>query len=431
MLKLYRSINKEINKILRIDIRFLLLVCLLFTLPSFEALKNIFALLFVVSWVYVSRKNKEWGGKWIIIDSIFLMWILAGIFVSVNAVKTHHFPGDNYTDIVRFILISWVVSRTYFSRERLIQLAFVIVFATFISLIFSYFLGHGQFKELYSVGHINHSAIYLVITYAISLALLFFNSYNINNYQKIALIVSCLAFAFTVVNSGSRAAAGILVIITLFDFVFLLLKLKKLSLIIGIVTLATFIGVFSTQYPRYTVESFEKETIAKLENFFYDDDRKKIREFSYYAFKTNPLFGVGFGNFGLLKANDIKQAIIRDKKVFEDNKYSSSSHTHNVYYNYLVSGGILIFSIFAWFWIFIFWIICKMFVLNSLRHYRLKYPENEWIIVSAIGAVLVTLGIGLVNTTLHHEHGILTMFVIGLLISQFRKIVKSEELAKE
>ena len=72
-----------------------------------------------------------------------------------------------------------------------------------------------------------------------------------------------------------------------------------------------------------------------------------------------------------------------------------------------------------------------MFVLNSLRHYRLKYPENEWIIVSAIGAVLVTLGIGLVNTTLHHEHGILTMFVIGLLISQFRKIVKSEELAKE
>ena len=33
---------------------------------------------------------------------------------------------------------------------------------------------------------------------------------------------------------------------------------------------------------------------------------------------------------------------------------------------------------------------------------------------------MVNLLIGLVNTTLHHEHAILSMFVLGLLISQYR-----------
>jgi len=41
---------------------------------------------------------------------------------------------------------------------------------------------------------------------------------------------------------------------------------------------------------------------------------------------------------------------------------------------------------------------------------------------------LVDLGIGWVNTTLHHEHAILSMFVLGLLIAQFRKIKLLDEL---
>lgn len=199
-----------------------------------------------------------------------------------------------------------------------------------------------------------------------------------------------------------------------------MIKLKKLSLFFIVITFAVFIGLFSTGQPRYSAESFEKKVVYQLEHFFYDEERKKIREFSYYAFKTNPLFGIGFGNFGHLNKNDIKQAVLRYKSVFDDDIYSPSAHTHNLYYNYLVSGGLLVFSIFAWFWIYIIWIITKLVVLNSISKYRLKFLENEWILLSAISVVFITLGIGLVNTTLHHEHAILSMFVLGLLISQYR-----------
>ena len=96
MQKTFKLVNKEINKLARVDIRFLFLIGLLIFLPSVESLKNIFAFLFVVSWVVVAKKNNDWGGKWQIIDSIFLLWILADIFVSINAIITHQLPGEGF-----------------------------------------------------------------------------------------------------------------------------------------------------------------------------------------------------------------------------------------------------------------------------------------------------------------------------------------------
>ena len=116
--------------------------------------------------------------------------------------------------------------------------------------------------------------------------------------------------------------------------------------------------------------------------------------------------------------DDIKALVLKEKKVFDKNLYLTSSHAHNVYLTYLVSGGLLIFSIFIWFWFYIVWVIIKLITRR----------ENEWIVLSGIGVVLVNLGIGWVNTTLHHEHAILSMFVLGLLIAQFRKTELIEEL---
>ena len=156
------------------------------------------------------------------------------------------------------------------------------------------------------------------------------------------------------------------------------------------------------------------------QQFLDDTSRQRMRAFSYYAFKTNPILGIGFKNHGQITMEDIKDAVIKDKGVFDINSniYQTSSHAHSVYYTYLVSGGLLIFSIFAWFWFYIAWVIIKLITRR----------ENEWIVLSGIGVVLVDLGIGWVNTTLHHEHAVLSMFVLGLLIAQFRMSELIEEL---
>ena len=55
MQKTFKLVNKEINKLARVDIRFLFLIGLLIFLPALEAPKNLFAFLFVVSWVVIAR----------------------------------------------------------------------------------------------------------------------------------------------------------------------------------------------------------------------------------------------------------------------------------------------------------------------------------------------------------------------------------------
>ena len=128
-------------------------------------------------------------------------------------------------------------------------------------------------------------------------------------------------------------------------------------------------------------------------------------------FKTNPMLGVGFGNYSQISKSDIEEAVLKDLGVYDWNNYMESAHAHNVYYNYLVSGGLVIFLIFVLFWLFILWAIFKL----------VKAKNSDWIVISSFSVLLINLGIGFFNTTLHHEHAIFSMFVLGLMISRFRQ----------
>ena len=397
------------NKFSEFDVRYLILIGLLVFLPGIESLKNIFAFLFVLSWVFLAKKNNDWGGKWRIIDSIFLLWIAADIFVSINAIITHQLSGSNFRDVIRFVLIAWVLSRTFFPREKLIQLALIAIIATVVTLGYSYYSTGGILKELHSVGHINHTAIFLVIAYSISLSLLIVDFNRLNKYQKLTLTFATLVLFYATLDTNSRAAFGLLTIITLIDFIYLIVRSKKISIFFGISGVFILIGFIFMQNPPQGLKQ-----IIDSEHILQDDVRSRVRNFSYYAFKKNPLFGIGFGNYGQLTTEDIKSLVIKDKGEFDPNRYLPSSHAHNVYYTYLVSGGLLLFSIFLWFWFYIIWIIIKLRSNN----------ENEWITLCSISILLINLGIGWVNTTLHHEHAILTMFILGLLMSQYRHIQK-------
>tara|TARA_B110000003_G_scaffold243405_1_gene251847 strand:- start:8493 stop:9719 length:1227 start_codon:yes stop_codon:yes gene_type:complete len=395
-----------IIKIAELDIRFILLIGLLVFLPTLEAPKNIFAFLFVFAWVIIAKKNHNWGGKWETIDTIFTLWILFDIIISINAMITHQLSGEGFRDIFRFVLIGWCLSRTNFVKERHTQAALIAVVAVVISLIYSYYVGQGNLKELYSVGHINHTAIYLVLAYSISLALLLFNFNNLSFYQKVTLTLTSIALFIAILDTHSRAAFGILIVITLLDFIFLIIRLKKISLLLASIAFFMTLGILFSQNPPVALQR-----IQAYDTIFDLSTRTPINNFSYYAFKANPFFGVGFKNYSTIELDDIAEIVIKDKNIFDKNLLMNGSHAHNIYFNYLVSGGLLIFSIFAWFWLYIFMIIIK----------SLKSPENDWVSLSATGVLLVNLGIGVVNTTFHHEHAILSMFVLGILISKFRR----------
>ena len=397
------------------DWKFLFLGAMLFFLPGIEALKNIFAFLFVISWVLYSKKENNWGGRWRAIDTIFLLWIFIDIAISVNAVISHQLPGGGFSDIFRFVLIAWVISRTNIPSKKISKLALIAIIGTVFTLAYSYFSFNGELKELHSVGHINHTAIFLVIAYSISLSLLLIEFKNNKLNKKIILLLTTIILFFASIDTGSRAAFGLLIIVTLVNIIILIVKLKKFSVALGFFGIIFSIGIIFAQNPPAALINIQNEGLFPSEH----SERKRINNFSYYAFKNSPLFGIGFGNYHLLaniKNQEIKNFIVEEKGVFDHSLFLAASHAHNVYLSYLVSGGILIFSVFIWFWFYIVWIIFKL----------ISSKENQWVVVSSICIVMINLLIGLVNTTFHHEHAILSMFVLGLLASKYRNALESK-----
>ena len=399
--------DRLISHLKQYDVRFIFLALMLIVLPSFEAPKNLFAVLFVASWVFTSQRDKNWGGRWRLIDTIFLLWILADIAVGINAIIAHNQPASGSRDIIKFVLVGWAISRSGFTIRQIISLCVIaIIFAT-IPLAYSYLnCNGGVCVELNSVGHVNHTAIYLLIVYIISLSLLIFNFKNMSNYLKVVLIATTGILAYVVIDTHSRAATGLLVIITLMAMLYSIYYYRNwYSLIISIllISLASVVLVYN---PPVIVHKF-----ATASNLFGDSGRQKIRNFAYYVFKIDPILGTGIGNFPNFGHDDIKDLVIQDEGVYDKSQFAPLAHPHNVYYAYLTGGGILLLSVFLWFW---------LQIMNII--YRVNKRSNEkWIVFSSVSVVMAVLSIGWVNTTLHHEHALIAMFVLGFVISMERK----------
>ena len=409
------------------DSRYIFLLLLLVVLPSFEALKNLFALLYVVSWSVISYREKNWGGKWRVIDTMLLFFFFGNIVVTLNAFIFNDLSARGMNDLIRFLLILWVLSRHILTKKQMITVCMVAVFSTAISLIYSFIMcpQGGICLELNSVGHVNHTAIYLAIAYSIALSLLLTNYSLLLGYQRVLLILSTLFLAYAAIDSNSRAASGLLILVTLSIFLFSAVVQYK-SWRFGLITVLFLIlgSLIVINNPPNVIEKFKTS-----ESLFDDSKRKNIRNFSYYAFKTSPLLGVGFGNFNKLGHEHIKDKVIEDLGIYEKEKYAPSNHPHNVYYHFLVGGGIVMFSAFLWFWIQIIVSIWRVSKENDRKELRyidnvevIEYRDDRLIILSSSMVVLIVLGIGFVNTTLSHEHAILSMFVLGMLLSKDREL---------
>ena len=402
-------IQNFISYIKEQDAKFIFLALMLIVLPSLEAPKNLFTVLFIVSWVFISKRDKNWGGGWKLIDTIFLLWILADIAVGINAIVAHNQPASGSKDIIKFVLVGWAISRSSFTIHQMIDLCVIAIIFTVMPLAYSYLnCNGGTCVELNSVGHVNHTAIYLLIVYAISLSLLVFNFKNIGNFLRATLVLTSVVLFYVVIDAHSRAASGLIVIITLTALLYSIYYYRNWTSLIVSVLLISLASVVLVYNPPPVVNKFINGT-----DLVGDSPRQKIRNHSYYVYKSNPILGVGFGNYVHFGHDEIKEIVISEEGEYDSNKFLPSAHPHNVYYTYLVSGGLIMSSIFILFWLNILQII-----------YSFNKGSNEkWLIFSSVGVVMTVLGVGLVNTTLAHEHALIAMFVLGLLISRYRKLI--------
>lgn len=384
--------------------KFLFLALMLAVLPILEAPKNLFALLFVLSWVVIAKTSRDWGGRWRSIDTIFLLWILADIAVGLNAVIVHDQPANGSKDIIKFVLVGWAISRAGFTTKQMIHLSLVAIVSTVIALAYSY-LNCGC-PRLHSVGHINHVAIYLLLVYIISLSLLIFNFKNIGNLVRILLILTSVVLAISVIDTNSRASSGLLVAVTLMAMLYAIYLYRSWCVVTISALFISIVLVASINNPPRVINKF----IHGMSLISDDSPRQKIRNFAYYVFKIDPILGTGMNNFPNLDHGDIRELVVKDKGVYNKREFSPHAHPHNVYLTYLSGGGLVLFSVFAWFWLEVVRIIYK----------ARNFANERWLMFGSAGMTMSVLGVGWVNTTLAHEHALIPMFFIGLLVSKYR-----------
>ena len=141
------------------------LIGLTAVLPLLEAPKNLLWLLYVVVWIANRLRAGDFGGRWDRWDSVIAAWIGAAFaavaFAGLGA------EWRDCVDVVRYGSVLWMMKRSRYSERVLVALLVALAAGTVVALAVGYYrillTTNYQFLGLKSVGHVNHSAIYLAI----------------------------------------------------------------------------------------------------------------------------------------------------------------------------------------------------------------------------------------------------------------------------
>jgi O-antigen ligase len=133
------------------------------------------------------------------------------------------------------------------------------------------------------------------------------------------------------------------------------------------------------------------------------------------TWRQSPLWGVGPGNLPEVTREQIEAWVTSRGMPFEASRYTWRLHAHNLYFNTLAERGLLGLSALL--------ALAALWAHQLIRHRPSPAADAmRWTAWGAglSGFTLVFVG-GLFNTTLHHEHGMLAMLCLAMLLNLSRE----------
>ena len=223
-LALFKKIYFD-NKLKFLELTFLSLF--LAFLPSLEAPKNIFLVSYLITALY--RQSQLPSSKWCIWDWVFLSLILSSLLSALFPGVPGGMEWKGFRGMLLWIAFGWTLYRSDYNEPEKRYLFVFAILMTLPPLIWglmeSLILHTKDALQLHSVGHVNHSAIYLSMTVGASLSFLLS---QFQKAQKKCIFIATLLFIFlisSVIISQSRGAFGIV-----FLLAYALFLLSKLSI---------------------------------------------------------------------------------------------------------------------------------------------------------------------------------------------------------
>ena len=401
---LQQTYSKNFSKLLEM----IFLTLMLLSLPSLEAPKNIFLILFLTTALYrqwSETKTKPWSfWDWVFfsyISSSFLSALFAGIS-----------PGNawgGFRGMLIWTSFAWLLSRSKYSPQEITWLIWIAILGTLPPLIWGlieYMIIHTKGNlELHSVGHVNHSAIYLgiILGAALSVSLSLWKTAGI--FKKLVLLSLPIFFFIAIIIGQSRGVFGIS-LIRLSLIILLIPNSNQIKLIaFGI------FGIILALMPVMNAAIIQKQIATQNANAIMSD-RDRVWNVSLEAAHFYPVFGIGNGNWGLITLDDLKKSRVERGLPFDEKIYGlEHRHSHSLYLTALVERGVVGFLT-------LMVLMSSWFILLIKTYTKLKkLTPGAYLWGASLSAWIVTCGVGVVNSTFHHEHAILAFLFLGLHLS--------------
>lgn len=386
------------------------LVALCFFLPLLEAPKNLLWIAYVLTWLINRVRRRDFGGRWDAWDTLIAVWIASGFVVAVFAgLDGQQWRGAS--DLVRYGSVLWMVKRArYDERERRWILGALVV-STLVGLAFGYRdLWRGTAPsgtlELHSVGHVNHTAIYLAIMFGVCASAIFTRWHAWGAAARAAgLAVAALVLASLVVTA-SRGAVGVaLAMLPLLAAAWWPRSRVPLTSSVAVVAaVVVFLIAGGAQVVRKQLQNAQDENVLSFRDGVW---RAAIATWQRY-----PWFGVGMDNYSLATMERLRAWDAEAGRTHDPKRYYYISHGHSLYFNTLAERGLFGSIVLAA-------VLAAWGVALLRRRPRAHDPDDDWLAWGcAAAAWTVTVAAGTVNTTLHDEHAILAVLLLGLWLSR-------------
>ena len=398
------------NKLKFLELAFLSLF--LVFLPSLEAPKNIFLAGYLITALY--RQSQLLPSKWSNWDWVFLSLIASSFLSSLFPFVAGGSEWKGFRGMLLWITFGWTLFRTDYNQKEKKYLFILAILMTIPPLVWglteSLVLHTKEALQLHSVGHVNHSAIYLCMMAGAGLSLLIS---QLQSAQKKYVFITSLLFIFlisSVIISQSRGAFGIVFLLafTLFLLGKLSTKIKTISLALLTIFLITIVFIKPIPVVKKQIASQNNHAVLAL--------RDKVWQGAIEVARLNPLLGIGGGNWSHIKIDQIKTLVETRGETFNAGDFLlEAGHPHNIYLANLVDRGILGLIIFLSF--------MAIWLITLIKSYR-KYNQDSkamLFIMGSFSAWVSIFGIGFVNTTFHHENALLALFFLGLHLNYLRQ----------
>ena len=390
----------------RVELGLLLAFC--FFLPIVEPWKNITWALYLIVWVVNRIRARQWGGAWEGWDTLIVLWMASGFVVAAFAGE-HHDEWRGALDIVRYGSILWLVKRARYSALEMRWILGMLVVSTLAGLALGYYrlwagLAKSGMLQLYSVGHVNHTAVYLAIMLGLCV------SWLLGSWRDCGLAAKALAVAInaavlgSLIYTTSRGAIGVgLALLPLLGLAWR--PRLRWAFVAGLAAAALIVAAGVWLGAEVVKRQQNYEATANILSF-----RDGIWRMGLAGWRHNKWFGVGIDNYELITPERVKGWLAEEGKAYDPAQYVHFPHAHSLYINTLAERGLFGFAVL---------ILVLLAWLAALRRPPPGAANLDWTLWgAALGAWVVTAGVGLVNTTLHHEHAILAVLLLGLWLSR-------------